>query len=81
LVLCLTAGWAAAAEDTSAGGIEPLSIRAEPPAISPGDPLSVRTLVTHPPAVRGLLSWTVESRRHRGGGVQERVSEHLRAGG
>ena len=35
-------------------------------AIEPGAPLSVRALVTHPPVVRGLLSWTVESRRHRG---------------
>ena len=66
-VLCLTAGWASATEESLAGRVEPLYIRAEPPAIEPGAPLSVRALVTHPPVIRGLLSWTVESRRHRGG--------------
>lgn len=65
-VLCLTAGEAPAAEESLAGRVEPLIVRAEPQAIEPGKPLSERALVTHPPAIRGLLSWTVESRRHRG---------------
>jgi WD40 repeat protein len=33
----------------------------------PGDPLSARALVTKPRPVRGVVSWSVESRRHRGG--------------
>jgi len=65
-VLGLTAGGASATEESLAGRVEPLYVRSEPQAISPGEPLSVRALVTHPPLVRGLVSWTVESRRHRG---------------
>ena len=65
-VLWLTAGGASATEESLAGRVEPLYVRPEPPAISPGEPLSVRALVTHPPLVRGLVSWTVESRGHRG---------------
>ncbi|NLF69951.1 MAG: hypothetical protein GX575_12970 [Candidatus Anammoximicrobium sp.] len=66
-VLCLTAAGASASEESLAGRVEPLLVRAEPQAIEPGAPLSARALVTHPPSIRGLLSWTVESRRHRGG--------------
>lgn len=46
--------------------IQPLSIQPEPWPIKPGDSLSARSLVTHPPVVRGVLSWTIETRRHRG---------------
>lgn len=63
-VLWLAAGWVSATEESIR--VEPLLVRSEPQEISPGAPLSVRALVTHPPQVRGLLSWTVESRRHRG---------------
>lgn len=65
-ILCLAASWASATEESMAGRVSPLPIQPEPLSISPGAPLSVRALVTHPPAVRGLASWTVESRRHRG---------------
>lgn len=65
-VLCLTVDWASAAEESSANWVSPVPVRAEPLSISPGAPLSTRALVTHPPAIRGLLSWTIESPRHRG---------------
>lgn len=56
-----------AAEDSlSSAKFERLVIVPDTILIKPGEPLSTRALVTHPPAVRGALSWTVESRRHRG---------------
>ena len=66
LFCALTAGRAAASEGESVSPVEPLKIVAEPLAIKPGEPLSTRALVTHPPLIRGLLSWTIESRPHRG---------------
>jgi WD40 repeat protein len=46
--------------------VEPLRIQPVPLTLKPGDPLSERAIVTHPPAVRGVLSWTIESSSHRG---------------
>lgn len=46
--------------------VEPLRLQPAPLAIKPGDPMCERAMVTHPPAVRGVLSWTIESRNHRG---------------
>jgi WD40 repeat protein len=46
--------------------VEPIRLQPAPLAIKPGDPMSLRSIVTHPPALRGALSWTVESRNHRG---------------
>ena len=65
---CLLAGLARspAGEEGVPVKVEPLQVRAESRTIQPGAPLSARALVTHPPAIRGLLSWTVETRRHRG---------------
>src|SRR5579872_6917633 len=54
----LLAGCAAAAE--------PVPITPEPLALKTGAPLSTRALVARPPFVKGLRSWTVETRRHRG---------------
>jgi WD40 repeat protein len=34
--------------------------------LKPGDPLSARALVSRPRPMRGLVSWSLESRRHRG---------------
>ena len=43
-----------------------VTITQEPLAIRAGDALSVRTLVQKPPAISGVVSWTIETRRHRG---------------
>jgi WD40 repeat protein len=41
-------------------------IPAEPLDLKPGDPLSPRALVTRPRPIAGVLSWSLETRRHRG---------------
>jgi WD40 repeat protein len=46
--------------------VEPLHLKLIPLTLKPGDPMCDRALVTHPPALRGALSWTIESRNHRG---------------
>lgn len=46
--------------------VSPVEIKPEPRKLSPGTPLSVRTLVLRPPAIPSVLSWTIESKRHRG---------------
>ena len=38
----------------------------EPLALRAGEALSTRTLVQRPPAINGVVSWTIETRRHRG---------------
>ena len=38
----------------------------EPLALRAGEPLSLRTLVQRPPAIAGAVSWTIETRHHRG---------------
>lgn len=40
--------------------------RADPPKFEAGAPLSELALTPRPKAIRGLLSWTLESRLHRG---------------
>src|SRR5262249_40401596 len=35
-------------------------------AIKPGTPLSLRALVTTPPVLKGAVSWSFETREHRG---------------
>jgi len=42
------------------------AIPPEPFNFRPGDTLSLRTLVQRPPVLPGVISWTIESRRHRG---------------
>ena len=46
---------------TSPGQIPP-----EPLALKPGEPLSPRALVQRPTPIKGLVSWSLETRRHRG---------------
>jgi len=58
-----SAGSPAGAEETY---VRPLNLKPEPLAIEPGKPLSLRTLVTHPSPLDDVLSWTFESRLHRG---------------
>lgn len=45
---------------------ETVEIPGEPIRIKPGDPLSGRALVQKPPRINGVMSWTLETRRHRG---------------
>jgi WD40 repeat protein len=54
----------------------PAAAQGPPPAVvipaerldlRPGDPLSARALVTRPRSVPGVVSWSLETRRHRGG--------------
>ncbi len=45
---------------------ETVVIPAEPIKIKPGSPLSGRALVQRPASINGLMSWTLETRRHRG---------------
>lgn len=49
-----------------AAPIEPVEITPEPLALKTGAPLSGRTLVQRPPFIKGLRSWTLETKRHRG---------------
>jgi WD40 repeat protein len=60
-----------------AGGAEPspsntprqpkrVVIPRQPPGVSSGKPLSSRTLVARPAIIPGVMSWTLETRRHRG---------------
>ncbi|HLW63678.1 MAG TPA: WD40 repeat domain-containing protein [Gemmataceae bacterium] len=41
-------------------------IKPEPLTLKPGDAMSAHALVTKPPIVKGVVSWTLETRRHRG---------------
>ncbi len=45
---------------------ETVEIPGEPFKIKPGDPLSGRALVQKPGRINGVMSWTLETRRHRG---------------
>src|SRR5262245_13351318 len=45
---------------------ESVMIKPEPLQIAAGAPLSTRALVARPPVIKGLASWTIEGRRHRG---------------
>ncbi|HWC89724.1 MAG TPA: WD40 repeat domain-containing protein, partial [Pirellulales bacterium] len=64
LALTLFLAACAAAEPPLAGKLAP--IRAAPLSFVAGKPLSSWTLVEDPPPVTGLVSWTIETRRHRG---------------
>lgn len=58
-ILALVVGTSAAQTPTPQPLVEALSLK-------PGDPLSARALVQRPPPVRGLVSWSIETKRHRG---------------
>lgn len=64
--ITLLAAFAPAQGADTAVKVEQVSISPETLMISPGKPLSVRALVTHPAPLQGVASWTLESRRHRG---------------
>ena len=54
--------------------VESVTIAPQPLAIKPGDPMSSRALVTNPAVLPGALSWTIETRQHRGALVCMAVS-------
>jgi WD40 repeat protein len=60
------AGIAASQAAAAVLAVEPLRLQPQPLTIEPGAPMSLRSLVTQPPPLRGALSWTIESRNHRG---------------
>jgi WD40 repeat protein len=62
--LCLLAASAVRADEGRK--VYELSVTPEPLAVVPGQPLSTRALVTHPTPLGDAISWTVESRKHRG---------------
>ncbi len=64
-VLALAAG-AAPKDAASSGKTESVTIVPEPLHLKTGAPLSTRALVSRPPFVKGLRSWTLETRRHHG---------------
>ncbi len=65
-MVCTLWAWVGGLAFAQESSIQPLNIRPEPLSIEPGKPLSVRALVTHPSPLNDVLSWTFESRRHRG---------------
>ena len=54
--------------------VESFEIKPQPLAIKPGDPMSARALVTNPAVLPGALTWTIETRQHRGALVCMAVS-------
>lgn len=57
---------AAIATGRVGAAVVPITLQPQPIPYEAGDPVSARTLVTRPPALEGVLSWTLESRHHRG---------------
>lgn len=57
-----------APDEKPAGRPKPstVAIPAEKLDLKPGDPLSVRAFVLKPPPLKGVVSWSIETRRHRG---------------
>src|SRR5262245_39676185 len=52
--------------------------------VKPGDPLSIRTPVQRPVALKGLRSWTIETKQHRWLPTQMALGpdgKHLATGG
>src|SRR5262245_14683294 len=47
-------------------GTPPVVIKPDPLAVTPGQPLSRRALVQRPFPLKDVVSWTLETRRHRG---------------
>lgn len=61
------AAWAQESESKSTRPpVTPVTIASELRSLSPGAPLSDRALVQRPQAVKGAVSWSIETRRHRG---------------
>lgn len=72
--LCAACVFAALPAASAATTAKPVPIKAEPLSIEPGKPLSARALVTEPPRLPGALSWTIDTRQHRGSLISMAVS-------
>lgn len=62
---------------TRAAAQSPAPIVVIPPQrleLMPGDPLSTRALVTKPLPITGVVSWSLETRRHRGSVFSQTIS-------
>lgn len=59
-------GASAEEKESKSRSVSPVEIKIEPRKLGPGGALSVRTLVTRPTAIPGVIGWTIESKRHRG---------------
>ncbi|HEX3654599.1 MAG TPA: WD40 repeat domain-containing protein [Pirellulales bacterium] len=59
---------------TVAATAKPVAIKSEPLTIEPGKPLSARALVPEPPRLPGAISWTIDTRQHRGSLISMAVS-------
>src|SRR5438128_7429851 len=67
VLACVWLSPALAQEEKPAVKARPaVAIQSEALAIKSGQALSDRALVTRPPALKGLVSWSLETRRHRG---------------
>jgi WD40 repeat protein len=65
LSLLVCGGVCSAADETSKDTPRGTTIPPEPVPLRPGGGLSVRTPVARPGVVKGVRSWTIETRRHR----------------
>ncbi|HEY5312834.1 MAG TPA: hypothetical protein VIK18_09955, partial [Pirellulales bacterium] len=59
---------------TAATIARPVTIKPEPLGLEPGKPLSARALVPQPPRLPGAISWTIDTRQHRGSLISMAVS-------
>ena len=64
-IICLNSAWADD-EKPPARAKPTVAIQPEPLTSKPGRPLSERALVPRPAPLKGLVSWSLETRRHRG---------------
>jgi len=66
MIVALVVGGYLAAPGSLPAADPPFELRAEPSPFLSGKPLSKRALVQEPGEVHGAVSWTVETRLHRG---------------
>jgi len=64
-VLLVVADAAAQKPSTKSKDKPGATLKPDPLALKPGDAMSARALVTRPPALKGVVSWTLETRKHR----------------
>ncbi len=58
------------ADDTSKELPRGTTLSADPVSLRPGGGLGIRTPVTRPGTIRGVRSWTIETRRHRWSAIE-----------
>lgn len=64
VVAAMESAWGQETKPSSA--VTPVRISAEPLKFKSGEALARRVIVASPAEISGVLSWTIESRRHRG---------------